>query len=125
MKRAIMAISLTLASAALMLPLTSQAVVKDEMRAMAGSYKGATNASDAATLKTELQSMKEHATRAKADPTMNSGPDSQVFNEGLGKLIAQIDNAIALVDAGKLQEAKDATDMLKKTRGEYHKKLGV
>lgn len=125
MKRAMMAISLVLAGAALALPLTTQASVKEEMRAMAGSYKGATSASDAATLKSELQTMKEHATKAKADPEFNKGPDSKVFNEGLGKLIAQIDEAIALVDAGKLQEAKDVTDNLKKTRAEYHKKLGV
>lgn len=125
MKRAMIAVSIALASVTLALPLAGQASVKEEMRAMAGSYKGANGASDAATLKSELQTMKEHATKAKADPEFNKGPDSQVFNEGLGKLIAQIDDAIALVDAGKLPEAKTATDNLKKTRAEYHKKLGV
>ena len=125
MKKTMMAISLALASLSLVFPLVSQATVKEEMRAMAGSFKGASNASDAATLKAELQNMKTHATNAKADPGFNQGPDSQTFNEGLGKLIAQIDHAIALVDAGNLEEAKTATENLKKIRAEYHKKLGV
>lgn len=125
MKRAMMAMGLALASVSLTFPLSSQASVKQEMRAMAGSYKGVSSASDAATLKSELQTMKEHATKAKADPEFNKSPDSAVFNEGLGKLIAQIDDAIALVDAGKLEEAKAAADNLKKIRAEYHKKLGV
>lgn len=125
MKKTIMAIGLALAASTLALPLAGQAAVKDEMGAMAKSYKGAAGANDAATLKTELLNLKAHATKAKADPDANKGPDSKVFNEGLDKLIKQIDAAIALVDAGKLQEAKAATDELKKTRAEYHKKLGV
>ncbi|MGM3174030.1 cytochrome b562 [Dickeya lacustris] len=125
MKKTIMAIGLALAASTLALPLAGQAAVKDEMGAMAKSYKGAAGANDAATLKTELLNLKVHATKAKADPDANKGPDSKVFNEGLDKLIKQIDAAIALVDAGKLQEAKAATDELKKTRAEYHKKLGV
>ncbi|AJC66867.1 cytochrome b562 [Dickeya zeae] len=125
MKKTIMAISLVIAASAVTLPFASQAAVKDEMGAMAKSYKGASSATDAATLKADLLNMKAHATKAKADPEFNNSPNSKVFNEGLDKLLKQIDAAIALVDAGKLQEAKAATDELKKTRAEYHKKLGV
>ncbi|SLM62406.1 MULTISPECIES: cytochrome b562 [Dickeya] len=125
MKKTIMAIGLALAASTLALPLSAQAAVKDEMGAMAKSYKGAAGANDATALKTELLNLKAHAVKAKADPEANKSPDSKVFNEGLDKLIKQIDAAIALVDAGKLPEAKAATDELKKTRAEYHKKLGV
>ncbi|GAB7215469.1 cytochrome b562 [Dickeya oryzae] len=109
-----MAISLAIAASAVTLPFASQAAVKDEMGAMAKSYKGASSATDAATLKADLLNMKAHATKAKADPEFNNSPNSKVFNEGLDKLLKQIDAAIALVDAGKLQEAKAATDELKK-----------
>ncbi|ACT06385.1 cytochrome b562 [Dickeya chrysanthemi Ech1591] len=125
MKKAIMAISLAIAASAVTLPFTSQAAVKDEMGAMAKSYKSASGATDAATLKADLLNLKAHATKAKADPEFANSPNSKVFNEGLDKLLKQIDAAIALVDAGKLPEAKAATDELKKTRAEYHKKLGV
>ncbi|GAB7196569.1 cytochrome b562 [Dickeya oryzae] len=109
-----MAISLAIAASAVTLPFASQAAVKDEMGAMAKSYKGASSATDAATLKADLLNIKAHATKAKADPEFNNSPNSKVFNEGLDKLLKQIDAAIALVDAGKLQEAKAATDELKK-----------
>ncbi|GAB7259863.1 cytochrome b562 [Dickeya ananatis] len=109
-----MAISLAIAASAVTLPFASQAAVKDEMGAMAKSYKEASSTKDAATLKADLLNMKAHATKAKADPEFNNSPNSKVFNEGLDKLLKQIDAAIALVDAGKLQEAKAATDELKK-----------
>ncbi|WP_192458737.1 cytochrome b562 [Musicola keenii] len=125
MKKTIIAMCLAISASAALLPVSGIAAVRDEMSAMQKSYKAASNANDAATLKAELLKLKEHATKAKADPQANKGAESAVFNEGLSKLLKQIDDAIALVDAGKLEQAKAATDELKKTRAEYHKKLGV
>ncbi|AUH00343.1 cytochrome b562 [Pectobacteriaceae bacterium CE70] len=122
MKKTMMTICLALSVSATMLPYTSIAGVNSEMHSMQKNYSAASTATDAATLKADLLKLKEHANKAKADPGFTK---DKVFNEGLTKLIKQIDDAIALVDAGKLKEAKVATANIRKIRDEYHRKLGV
>ena len=77
-------------------PAMAENAVKSDMKAMTKSYKAASKAEDAASLKQELT-----------------------------KLVKQIDDALALLAAGKLDEAKAATAALKETRKEYHTKLKV
>ena len=40
-------------------------------------------------------------------------------------LVKQIDDALALLDAGKFDDAKKATEALQQTKHEYHGKLKV
>lgn len=52
-------------------------------------------------------------------------PARKTYTEGLDTVIKQVDDANALIDAGKLDEAKAAIKEINTTRKTYHKKLGV
>ena len=88
-------------------------------------------ADDAASLKQELQKMRDYAVKGQAavpeklakEPA--TSPDRQTYTEGMSKLVKQIDDALALLDAGKFDDAKKATEALHQTKHEYHGKLKV
>ena len=129
-KVATLCCSLLLASTALT-PAMAENAVKTDMKGMAKSYKAATKADDAATLKQELTKLREYAVKAQGEVPPDfkdqpaDGPERKAYTEGMTKLIKQIDDAQALLDAGKLDEAKAATAAMKQTKSEYHTKLKV
>lgn len=120
-----------LLAGAMATPAMAEDAVKSDMKAMSKSYKAASKAEDAATLQQELTKLREYAVKAqgevpedfKSEPA--DGPNRKVYTEGMTKLVKQIDDALALLAAGKLDEAKAATAALKETRKEYHTKLKV
>lgn len=103
--------------------------VKASMKNMGKALTAAEKADSAATLKKELTALREATLQAqkqipdhlKTQPA--DSPDRKLYAEGNTKLLAQIDNALTLADAGKFDEAKAATAALKTTRNDYHKKL--
>lgn len=129
-KIATLCCSLLLASTVLT-PAMAENAVKADMKGMAKSYKAATKADDAATLKQELTKLREYAVKAQGEVPPDfkdqpaDGPERKAYTEGMTKLIKQIDDAQALLDAGKLDEAKAATAAMKQTKSEYHTKLKV
>ena len=112
-------------------PAMAENAVKSDMKAMTKSYKAASKAEDAASLKQELTKLRAYAVKAQGDVPEDfknepaDGPNRKVYTEGMTKLVKQIDDALALLAAGKLDEAKAATAALKETRKEYHTKLKV
>ena len=112
-------------------PAMADSGVEAGMKGMAKSYKAATKADDAAALKQALTKMREYAVKAQGEVPPDfkdqaaDGPERKAYVEGMTKLIKQIDDAQALLDAGKLEEAKAATAAMKQTRSEYHTKLKV
>ena len=112
-------------------PALAESAVEESMKGIVHSYKAAMKADDAASLKQELQKMRDYAVKGQAavpeklakEPT--TSPDRQTYSEGMTKLVKQIDDALALLDAGKFDEAKKATKALQQTKHEYHGKLKV
>lgn len=99
--------------------------VKAEMKAMGQGFKAVNEAKDAAALKKELAGLRDASIKAqsKVATSANKGDMDKTFLDGIGKLIAAIDSAAALADAGKLDEAKAAIGNIKAVRDEFHKKL--
>ncbi|SFN24862.1 soluble cytochrome b562 [Formivibrio citricus] len=99
--------------------------VKAEMKAMGQSFKAADSAKDAATLKKELVTVRDLAkkTQAQVLASRQQGKPEQTYLEGIGKLLAALDNSIALADAGKFDAAKASLARAKELRSEYHKKM--
>ena len=129
-KVATLCCSLLLASTVLT-PAMADSGVEVGMKGMAKSYKAANQADDAAALKQALTQMREYAVKAQGEVPPDfkdqaaDGPERKAYTEGMTKLIKQIDDAQALLDAGKLDEAKAATAAMKQTKSEYHTKLKV
>jgi len=105
--------------------------VKTDMKAMGKSMRAASEAEDAASMKAELTKLREYSVHAKEQVPPDfkdqpaDGPERKAYVEGLDILIKQIDGAIGLLDAGKLDEAKAALEGMAKTKKEYHHKLKV
>jgi soluble cytochrome b562 len=112
-------------------PVLAANPVKTDMKAMGKSLRAASEANDAAGMKAELTKLREYSVHAKEQipPDFKDQPadgtERKAYIEGLDILIKQVDDAIALLDAGKLDEAKAALDGMVKTKKEYHKKLKV
>ena len=112
-------------------PVLAANPVKTDMKAMGKSMRAASEAEDAASMKAELTKLRGYAAHAKTQTPPDfkdqpaDGPERKAYTEGMTKLIKQIDDAQALLDAGKLEEAKAATAAMKQTRSEYHTKLKV
>lgn len=113
------------------LPVHAENAVQADMKAMGKSYKAATKANDIASLKTELTVLRDAAKKAQTDVPVDlqkqaaDSPQRKVYSEGIGKLLEEIDAALALANAGKLPETKAALDKIKTLQRDYHKKLGV
>lgn len=102
--------------------------VSEHMKVIAKNYRAVLNADSPEAFKQGLTMMKQEAQLAqKGVPDKLEGkafdsPEMTDFRHGLDELIGEIDAAQALVDAGKLKEAKEAAEQFKVTRDEYHKK---
>lgn len=131
LKQVMMASCSLLLAGALLNPVMAENAVKSDMKAMSKSYRAASDASDAAALKQELSKLREYAVKAQGEVPPDfkdepaDGPNRKIYSEGMTELVKQIDDALALLDAGKFDEAKAATAALKATRKEYHTKLKV
>ena len=85
----------------------------------------------AAGMKAGLADLKNATLKAKAEvpgglkDQAADSPARKTYTEGLDNVIKQVDDANALIDAGKLDEAKAAIKEINTTRKTYHKKLGV
>ena len=99
--------------------------VKAEMRAMGQSLKSADAAIDIATFKKELIAVRDIAKKSqlKIQASREQGSPEKTYLEGIGKLIAALDDSIALADAGKFDAAKASLNRVKELRTEYHKKM--
>lgn len=112
-------------------PVLAANPVKNDMKAMGKSMRAASEAGDAASMKAELTKLREYSVHAKEQVPPDfkdqpaDGPERKAYVEGLDSLIKQIDGAIGLLDAGKLDEAKAALEGMGQTKKEYHKKLKV
>ncbi|SQI42539.1 Soluble cytochrome b562 precursor [Leminorella richardii] len=102
--------------------------VEAPMKSLAKNYRAVLNADSAEAFKEGLAAMKQAAQEAKqGTPTKLEGKASDSaevtdYHHGIDVLIGEIDGAQALVDEGKLDEAKKAAEQFKVTRDEYHKK---
>ncbi|WP_299998977.1 cytochrome b562 [uncultured Cedecea sp.] len=102
--------------------------VAEDMDVLAQNYGTVLKATDAAPLKKALTNMREAAMDAKkgVPPKLEKeSADSEAmkdYQHGFDILIAQIDEAMKLADAGKVDEAKAVAEEFKATRNEYHKK---
>lgn len=115
-----LALSLGLASMA-----QAEVSVKAEMKAMGQSFKSADGAKDVATLKKELITVRDIAQKSliKVQASKQQGSPEKIYQDGIGQLIAALDNSIALADAGKFDAAKASLNRAKELRTEYHKKM--
>lgn len=131
LKNMMMAGCSLLLAGALINPALAENAVKSDMKAMSKSYRAASDATDAASLKQELTKLREYAVKAQGEVPPDfkdqpaDGPERKAYTEGMTKLVKQIDDALTLLAAGKFDEAKAATAALKATRKEYHTKLKV
>ena len=102
--------------------------VGEDMDILAENYNSVLTAKEAATLKKALTNMRIAAQDAQkgVPPKLEKEPvDSEAmkdYRHGFDILMAQIDDAMKLADAGKVDEAKVAAGKFKATRNEYHKK---
>ncbi|CAI2145507.1 cytochrome b562 [Serratia marcescens] len=101
----------------------------DDMDTLAENYKTVLNTDSAATLKQSLQNMRAAAqdakqgTPPKLEDKAADSPEMKDFRHGLDTLIGQIDQALALVNQGKVAEAKQLAQGFKQTRDANHKKF--
>ena len=115
----------------IVLPAQAASEVKADMKIMKKSFTAATKANDIATLKTELTALRDTVKKVQTEVPSDfknqpaDSPDRKTYSEGIDKLLNEINSALALADAGKLSEAKDALNKIKELQREYHKKLGV
>ncbi|MGL4958855.1 MAG: cytochrome b562 [Plesiomonas sp.] len=111
--------------------LPAHADVESSMKTIARNYRAAGKADTPEALKKDLQAIKTAALKAKEQmPTKPKGITENshahhTYIEGLDKLLGQTDQAIALVDTGKMKEAKAMLDEMKFSRDHYHKELKV
>ena len=131
LNKVMMASCSLLLAGALINPAMAENAVKSDMKAMSKSYRAASDATDAASLKKELTKLREYAVKAQGEVPPDfkdqpaDGPERKAYTEGMTKLVKQIDDALALLDAGKFDDAKKATEALQQTKHEYHGKLKV
>lgn len=103
--------------------------VQISMKAMGKSLVAAEKADNAASLQKELTALHdaiiigqkqvpEHLKNQAADSA-----DRKLYVEGMSKLLAETDRALALAKENKLDESKAVLANIKALRGEYHKKL--
>ena len=120
-----------LLSASVAAPMLAHASVEGDMKAMSKALRAASSASDAAGMKAGLADLKNATLKAKTEvpgglkDQATDSPARKTYTEGLDNVIKQVDDANALIDAGKLDEAKAAIKEINTTRKTYHKKLGV
>ncbi len=120
-----------LVGASLTAPVLADNPVANDMKVMGKSLRAAAGASDAAGMKTALEALKKAATdaRGQVPPDYKSqaadGPERKAYVEGIDILLKQVADAEALIDAGKLDEAKAAIKAMNDTKKTYHQKLKV
>ena len=118
-------------SANMAVPLLAHASVEADMKAMSKALRSASTATDAATMQSSLAALKEATLKAKSDvpdgmkDQAADSPARKTYTEGLDSVLQQVDAAKALIDAGKLDEAKAAIKAINDTKKSYHQKLGV
>ncbi|MGL4601440.1 MAG: cytochrome b562 [Plesiomonas sp.] len=111
--------------------LPAHADVESSMKTIARNYRAAGKADTPEALKKDLVAIKTATLQAKKQmPNKPKGITENshahhTYIEGLDKLLGQTDQAIALVDAGKMKEAKAMLDEMKFARDHYHKELKV
>jgi len=105
--------------------------VAQDMKAMNKQFKAAVRADNPTDIKASLLKLRDYSVHARTlmPPDLKTqpadSPERQTYVEGMDKLLKQIDGAIALCDAGKLDEAKAVLDEINQNRHLYHKKLKV
>ncbi|KAA8999225.1 cytochrome b562 [Affinibrenneria salicis] len=119
----------TLALAAL-LGVSSLALadIADDMDIIADNYASALKADNAGDFQQSLQKMRAAAldSRQKTPPVLDGKAEDSAemkdYRHGMDILIGQIDQAQALANQGKLEDAKRLARDFKQTRDLYHKK---
>ncbi len=103
--------------------------LKPMMKTMGKSFGTAEKSKDLAVIRKELATMRDTALKSRGlvpehlQKQPADSADRKYYAEGIEKLITQIDGALALADAGKLEETKAALASIKSTRNQYHKRL--
>lgn len=102
--------------------------VAGNMDTLAENYSRVLKADSPESMTQGLQAMRAAALEAqqgipsKLEGKSPDGPEMQDFRHGLTLLVGQVDGALALVEQGKLAEAKEAAQQFKQTRDTFHKK---
>lgn len=103
--------------------------LETDMDTIASNYKTVLKTDSADTFKLSLQNMRAAAVSAEQgtpSKLKNKAPDSaemKDFRHGMATLIGQIDQSLALVNQGKLEEARKVAQDFKQTRDTNHKKF--
>ncbi len=103
--------------------------LEDDMDTINANYAKVLKTDSKADFVAGLAKMKAAAEDAKKSkpPKLDSKPDNspeiQDYHKGLDNLIAHIDKASELADAGKMADAKKEAEGLKAIRNENHKKF--
>lgn len=106
----------------------SAADLDEDMDILSENYQIVLKTDDSGEMKAALGKMRAAALDAKKSAPVkleNSAPDSaemKDYRHGLDTLVGQIDDALAMADAGKVKEAQTAAEAFKTTRNTYHKK---
>lgn len=103
--------------------------LETSMGALAANYKIVLKTDSIDTFKMSLQKMHQAAidsqqgTPAKLAGKDKNSPEMQQFREGMSTLTSQIEQAMALANEGKLEEARKVAQEFKQTRDVNHKKF--
>lgn len=129
MKKAATLLGTFLLAATLSMSVQAENAVKDTMKTMGKSFTTAEKSGDLSVIQKELAVLKQSLQQVQKlvpDHLKNQPADSaerKLFEEGIAKVLAKVENAQALAGSGKLDETKTALADIKATRNQYHKKL--